>query len=125
MIKNFLLVLALLGTSIIGTAQIVINEYSCSNLNTQLDNFNNYEDWIELYNKGNSTVNLGGYYLSDNAAQPLKWAIPEQYSGTGYLLIYASGLILLLVQATINFKPPKLNLNHYFMSQPVPLLIQW
>jgi gliding motility-associated-like protein len=74
-------------------SQVVINEYSCSNINTLPDNFNNYEDWIELYNKGNSAVNLSGYYLSDNASTPLKWQIPNgTIPAQGYFLIYASGL---------------------------------
>lgn len=125
MIKNFLLVLALLGTSIIGTAQIVINEYSCSNLNTQLDNFNNYEDWIELYNKGNSTVNLGGYYLSDNAAQPLKWTIPtSSIPAQGYLLIYASGLDTVVgTSYHSNFKLTQTKFEPIILSSPTGAFI--
>ena len=94
MIKKFLhLFTVLFAFSISANSQIVINEYSCSNVNTIQDNFNNYEDWIELYNKGNSTVNLAGYYLSDDASTPLKWAIPSgSIPAQGYLLVFASGL---------------------------------
>ena len=31
-------------------AQVLINEYSASNFDSYLDNYNEYEDWIELYN---------------------------------------------------------------------------
>jgi len=33
-------------------------------------------DWIELYNPTNASVNLAGWYLSDDPGQPRKWAIP-------------------------------------------------
>jgi hypothetical protein len=33
-------------------------------------------DWIELYNPTNASVNLAGWYLSDDASEPGKWAIP-------------------------------------------------
>ena len=57
-------------------AQVVINEYSCSNLNSYLDAFNQYEDWIELYNAGGTAVNLSGYWLSDDPNDIQKYAIP-------------------------------------------------
>jgi hypothetical protein len=75
------------------SAQVVINEYSVSNLGTIQDNYEEYEDWIELYNKGGFTVNIGGFYLSDQPDAPLRWQFP---AGTtipsgGYLLVWASG----------------------------------
>lgn len=57
-------------------SQIVINEYSCSNTNTVTDAFNQYEDWVELYNIGGTAINLTGYYISDDPANPMKWQIP-------------------------------------------------
>jgi gliding motility-associated-like protein len=57
-------------------AQVVINEYSCSNLNSYADAFGQYEDWVELYNAGGTTVNLAGYWLSDDANDIQKYAIP-------------------------------------------------
>ncbi|MCD4664893.1 MAG: lamin tail domain-containing protein, partial [Bacteroidales bacterium] len=48
------------------SAQVIINEYSASNLSTVTDNYSSYDDWIELYNTDVSAVNLGGYFLSDN-----------------------------------------------------------
>ena len=35
------------------------------------------EDWIELYNKSASTVNLSGYYITDNVSNIKKWQLPE------------------------------------------------
>lgn len=57
-------------------SQTLINEYSCSNISTILDAFNEYEDWVELYNPGASAQNLTGYYLSDDPANLMKWPIP-------------------------------------------------
>ncbi len=49
--------------------------------------------WAELYNASGETVSLKGYYLSDNAEKPLKWAFPEnaQINAGAYLLVYLDG----------------------------------
>ncbi len=74
-------------------SQVVINEFSAANYSAHTDNFNEYEDWIELYNTSNTTFNLSGYHLSDRSTNTDKWTFP---SGTtiapnGFLLVYASG----------------------------------
>lgn len=73
-------------------SQVIINEYSCANINGPNDNYGNNEDWIELYNTGGTSVNLAGYFLSDKAGNPAKWQIP---SGTiaagGFMVFWASG----------------------------------
>ena len=48
-------------------------------------------DWLELFNGGPTPLNLGGYYLTDDLADPTKFRIP---AGTvipagGFLLFYA------------------------------------
>lgn len=75
------------------SAQVIINEYSASNLRDFPDNYDRYEDWIELHNPTNSAINIGGYHLSDKANKPKKWEIP---AGTiipaqGFLVFWASG----------------------------------
>ena len=69
---------ALLLTMLVGTtrAQILINEYSCSNITTVLDAYNQRNDWMELYNAGGAPVNLTGYFLSDDKNDLTKWPIP-------------------------------------------------
>ena len=59
------------------TAQVVINEYSASNLTKYVDQFDKTEDWIELYNSGSSAVDLSGWHLSDKESKPEKWEIPD------------------------------------------------
>jgi hypothetical protein len=74
-------------------AQVVINEYSASNLKQFLDNYGEGEDWIELYNTSTSIASVGGYYLSDDSLVPLKYQLPAGTSiaGNGFLRIWASG----------------------------------
>lgn len=74
-------------------AQVLINEFSCSNVSTLQDNYNEYEDWIELHNPGGSSINLTGYFLSDDASQPMKWQVPNgiTINAGGYAIFFASG----------------------------------
>ncbi|MGB6035660.1 MAG: CotH kinase family protein, partial [Cryomorphaceae bacterium] len=73
-------------------AQVVINEISAANYAGFIDNYGDYEDWIELYNSGGAAVDLSGYYLSDEELEPMKWEIPAgtTINAGDYLLIYAS-----------------------------------
>ncbi|MBP6238735.1 MAG: CotH kinase family protein [Saprospiraceae bacterium] len=74
-------------------AQVIINEYSASNLRMYPDNYGKYEDWIELHNSGNVDVNISGWYLSDKKDKPKKWKIPGNtvIPSKGYLVFWASG----------------------------------
>lgn len=58
-------------------SQIIINEYSCSNVSGITDAYGNQEDWIELFNMSASPVDLTGYYLSNKAGNLTKWQIPS------------------------------------------------
>jgi hypothetical protein len=73
--------------------QVVINEYSCSNLSQTPDNYGEYEDWIELYNPSASPVNIGNFYLSDKLSQPTKWQFPANVliNANSRMVVYASG----------------------------------
>jgi hypothetical protein len=74
-------------------SQIVINEYSASNLDGFPDNYDKYEDWIELYNSGFADENISGFGLSDNPDNPLKWVFPANtiIEAGGFLRIWTSG----------------------------------
>jgi hypothetical protein len=74
-------------------SQVVINEYSASNLTQFPDNYQDYEDWFELYNTSGSTVSLTGYYLSDDSLNNLKWQIPAgvNISAQGFARFWCSG----------------------------------
>ncbi len=70
---------------------LVINEFMASNDITVADQNGEYDDWIELYNNSATTINLEGYFLSDDANNLMKWAFPTGafIDGNGYLIIWA------------------------------------
>ena len=71
------------------SADIVINEVMASN--GFYENGEAY-DWIEIHNDGKNTVDLSGWYLSDNPEKLTKWALPGVSMAPGeYLLIFLSG----------------------------------
>jgi hypothetical protein len=83
------LIFVLLNFSV--QAQIVINEICPANADLLYDSkYYNFSGWVELYNPGNASVNIGGYYLSDDPAKPTKWRIPggTNISANGFLLIW-------------------------------------
>lgn len=107
-------------------AQVVINEYSCSNLNTVTDNFSKNEDWIELYNKGGSAVNLAGYYLSDDKLKPQKWAIPAGVTipANGRVTFWASGRnVVVGTNYHTNFKVTQTKPEAIVLSSPTGTLL--
>ncbi len=80
LMNKWLCIIVFLLPSLNGVAQkIFINELSASVTNSQVDNYGEFEDWIEVYNGTGSDVNLAGWYLSDNPDKPLKWRIPEGF----------------------------------------------
>ena len=109
-------------------SQIVINEYSASNLTEYIDNYNLEEDWIELYNVGDEGVDLGGYYLSDESDEPTKWMIP---SGTtipanGYKTFWCSGRdegFLNSIHTNFKLKQTKDEPEHVIFSDPAGNII--
>ncbi len=72
--------------------QIVINEFMASNSNSITDpDHNEHGDWIELYNKSNSPINLNGYSITDSKSSPRKYVFNSDIiiESNGYLLIWA------------------------------------
>jgi hypothetical protein len=92
MMKNlfsFLLFIAI--TNSVLSQNIVINEILSSNSFSNMDEDGSYQDWIELYNNGTTTINLSGYGLSDDATILFKWTFPSVSMAPGtYLLVWAS-----------------------------------
>ncbi len=73
------------------STDIVINELMADNNSTAADEMGENEDWIELYNRGTSTVDLTGWYITDNAQNLDKWAIPAgtMLAADDYLIVWA------------------------------------
>ena len=96
MIKlNFTPFILLVLLSLIGqnaTAQsVVINEIMASNTTTIADNAGEFDDWIELYNTSNITVDLSGWFISDKADNLTKYDLPSgtTIDANDYLIIWA------------------------------------
>ncbi|MBC8045334.1 MAG: CotH kinase family protein, partial [Fimbriimonadaceae bacterium] len=69
---------------------IVINELIAKNDSIITDAGGEYEDYIELYNKSDSTIYLGDKYLSDDFSNPSKWKLPEiNLQPDNYILLWA------------------------------------
>ncbi len=74
--------------------QVMISEFVADNNKSLADEDGTFADWIEIWNSTNATVNLSGYYLTDDAATPNKWAFPTGPGWTlgpnKYLVVFAS-----------------------------------
>ena len=70
---------------------IAINEILASNENSDRDPQGEVEDWIELFNHGDTDVDLSGMYLSDDPENMFKWQIPAGavLEAGSYLVIWA------------------------------------
>jgi len=58
-------------------AQVTINEWMADNVASLADEAGEYDDWFELYNSGDVPIDLQGYYLSDDSAEPEKFQIQQ------------------------------------------------
>ena len=89
---KYFLFLALFSCLFNLSAQLKINEYSCSNIAGPTDAYGQQEDWVELYNTTATNINLTGWYLSDKASNPTKWQIPSgTINANGFKMVYCSG----------------------------------
>ena len=74
---------------------IYINEFMASNGDTIHDEYGDFGDWIEIYNPTDKPVDIGGYYISDQIDEPLKYQItdnqPEKTTipPNDYILLWA------------------------------------
>ena len=75
--------------TLIGPA-VVINELMADNDNTSEDPQGDYDDWVELFNRTDSPIDLTGMYLSDKEDNPTKWQFPDGtvIAANGYLIVW-------------------------------------
>lgn len=69
---------------------VVINELMASNTKGIVDPQGDHEDWIELHNVTDKTVQLSGMYLTDKTDNPRKWTFPANTTipPRGYLIVW-------------------------------------
>ena len=119
-ILAYAILLFLLCTKI-SPGQIVINEFNPANISGLTNGSGNYDDWIEFYNAGSSSVNLQGYGLSDDITNPYRFRFPSYSLSAGrYLIVFANNVNNTL---PVNHWETAVNAStswHYFagISQP-------
>src|SRR6266446_5424640 len=59
-----------------GQEAVVISEFLAHNTSGLMDEDGDFSDWIELYNSGTNSVDLGGWFLTDDATRLTKWMFP-------------------------------------------------
>ncbi|MCB9208413.1 MAG: CotH kinase family protein [Ignavibacteriales bacterium] len=79
----------------IHSQSLYINEFMASNVTAvpEIIDFDDYSDWIEIYNDSTSAINISGYYLTDNLNDPTKWQIPDNtvINAKSYFVFWADG----------------------------------
>ena len=69
---------------------LVINEWMPFNESEEEDEFGEYNDWIELYNNSNQSINLQGYFLSNKANEATKYQFPNiSIESHEYIVLWA------------------------------------
>ena len=74
---------------------LVINEFMAENNINYADPQGDFDDWIEIYNTTNSSINLGGMYITDNLSDITKYRIPTGFPSQttvpahGFLILWA------------------------------------
>jgi hypothetical protein len=74
---------------------VYINEFMASNSSVLMDEYNEYDDWIEIYNDNNYSVDIGGMFVTDSLGDNIKTRIPLSDPGStiippkGFLLLWA------------------------------------
>ncbi|MFZ5940955.1 MAG: CotH kinase family protein [Bacteroidota bacterium] len=71
---------------------LLINEFMASNQSSISDEFGEYDDWLEVYNAGNSSLHLEDFFLSDEADNPDKYRFPPVLLQPGaFRLVWLDG----------------------------------
>ncbi len=82
------------GTTPLPQIPLWINEWMADNQTTVADPADgDFDDWIEIYNSGTEPIDLSGYSLTDDPAQPDFWQFPPntRIAGNSFLLVWADG----------------------------------
>ncbi len=71
---------------------VIISEFVAENVSGLKDEDQDAEDWIELWNRGGTAVNLEGWSLTDDARVPGRWRFPSLVLQPDQrLIVFASG----------------------------------
>lgn len=72
------------------SVNLVINEFMADNVASYYDSTSNsYDDWMEIFNPGNSAVSINGWYLTDDINDTTKYMFPDTaVQPGGYLIVW-------------------------------------
>jgi len=77
---------------------LIINEFMASNDTTIVPGVEgDFPDWIEIYNTGDTPIDMGGWYVTDDLSDSVKYQLPidnpelTTVPGHGYLLVICDG----------------------------------
>ncbi|MFK5855201.1 MAG: lamin tail domain-containing protein [Bacteroidota bacterium] len=77
---------------------LVINEFMASNDNIPVPGDNgDFPDWIEIYNTGDTPIDMGGWFVTDDLEDIAKYQLPTDnpalttVPALGYLILYCDG----------------------------------
>ena len=71
---------------------LVVNEVMPSNTSIVVDDAGEYEDWVELYNRGTAPIDLSAYTLSDDPYDPFAFRLPARILQPGeHAVIWCDG----------------------------------
>jgi hypothetical protein len=95
---EYLFIILLLSINLLHSQdshRIYINEFLSSNVTIDADmvDFDDFSDWIELYNAEEIAIDLIGYFITDNLNDPYKWQFTEStiIPARGFLRVWADG----------------------------------
>ena len=72
-------------------AGVRINEFLASNSGGLVDEDGDTSDWLELHNTSSRSIDVTGWFLTDDAGDPTRWPLPSaQIPAGGFLLVFAS-----------------------------------
>ena len=86
------LVLEPLEPRVLLNADVVISEILASNQNGLRDNDGDTPDWLEIHNRSQSSVDLQGWHLTDDAQNLTQWQFPVStvLAADSRLVVFAS-----------------------------------
>lgn len=76
---------------------LFVNEVLAANTQSLPDEQGEYDDWFELYNASDDSLNIGGLCFTDDEDEPCKWQVPLHFPEQttlpphGFLLLWADG----------------------------------
>lgn len=103
----FLIVSFLYMGGLFAQPGLVINEFLAANYTTLADDdFSAFSDWVEIANATNETLDISGFYLTDDFSEKQKWQFPPNtlIAPGEYLIIWCDEQDTLLAALHSNFR---------------------